>query len=134
MSVPTSDFESKQANSESDDGVQADNSVSIIPTSDANDKIDGAEIMDESIAPEHSEINLSSESITSEEKLTDSKPFQAGRAPNDPRLNPREAPQGPVLQNAPKISVEPYLAAEKRVISESHPSQLGRVINDPRKA
>ena len=134
LPVPTSDFESVQAKSEADGGFQADNSDAIIPPSDANGKIDSAENIDESIPVEHSEINLSTESITSEGKLTDFKPSQAGRAPNDPRLNPREIPQGRVLQNAPKISVEPYLAAEKRVIPESHPSQLGRVINDPRKA
>ena len=90
--------------------------------------------MNESIPLEHSEINLSTASRTSASQSTDFKPFQAGRAPNDPRLNPREIPQGPVLQNAPKILVEPYLAAEKRVILESHPSQLGRVNNDPRRA
>ena len=134
LPVPTSDFESVQPNPAADGGLQAANSYSTVSPSDADDEVGNEGDMNESIPREHSEINLSTESRTSASQSTDFKPFQAGRAPNDPRLNPREIPQGPVLQNAPKISVEPYLAAERRVILESHPSQLGRVNNDPRRA
>ena len=134
MPAPTSDFESLQPNPATDGRPQAANSDSKISPSDADVKVGNAENKNESIPLEHSETNLSTENRTSARQNRNFKPFQAGRATNDPRLNPREIPQGPVLQNAPKISVEPYLATEKRVILESHPSQLGRVKNDPRRA
>jgi ribonuclease E len=59
-------------------------------------------------------------------------PSQLGRAANDPRVNPTQALQGPVLTVAPTTPAAQVLSAEPRQLDAAHPSNRGRVANDPR--
>ncbi|MEC8298902.1 MAG: Rne/Rng family ribonuclease [Pseudomonadota bacterium] len=92
-----------------------------------------SEATDEPIPVESYGVSAIAKSAASASKSGDEKPINFGRVSNDPRISPRKPAQSPVLENASRIVAEPYLADEKRIVSESHPSKLGRAKNDPRK-
>jgi len=133
LPMSTPDFESSQPDPIVDGKSSEDKLNPIVSPSGANVKDDNLETMNESKPLEDSELIPSVQSSSSVNKGTDLETFKAGRAPNDPRTSPRKISQRAVLENAPRVARDPYLAIEKRIVSESHPSQLGRVDNDPRR-
>jgi hypothetical protein len=137
-STVNSDFESMRAKVVEDDqsegDTQEEKSASSISPFEAVATGLNLNSSDESIFLEDPKASTSHKSSASGVRGENKKPYNSERVSNDPRINPRKAAQSPVLENASRIPVEPYLAYEKRVLPANHPSQLGRVNNDPRRA
>ena len=123
VNLPNSNFESEPAQPKQieDDLSQADNREQDISPSGTNVTNTNVAAMNEPISTADSELSLGVQRNPSTSIGKNSRPLNAGRASNDPRISPRRSPASPVLENASRAAAEPYLDTEKRIIFRNTP-------------